>query len=137
MSFFEHLEELRQRLKIVLAAIIVLFVLFVTTAAGTIDLGSVRIPMLVPALGPRESPVANQFFLWLKGYLVPAQVDGQAVSFTFRAPWDGVLVQLKTAFFLALMVTSPLTAYQVGRFVGPALKPSERRLILRVTLPIS
>jgi sec-independent protein translocase protein TatC len=136
MTFFEHLEELRQRLKIVVAAVLVFFVLFVTTAAGTVDIGSTHVPILLPALGPRESPVANQFFLWLKGFLVPAQVDGQAVSFTFRAPWDGVVVQLKTAFFLALMVTSPLTAYEVGLFVGPALKPSERRLIFRVTMPI-
>jgi sec-independent protein translocase protein TatC len=136
MTFFEHLEELRQRLKVVLAAVLVFFVLFVTTAGAFVDIGSARIPMLVPALGPRETPIANQFFLWLKGFLVPAQIDGQTVSFTFRAPWDGVVVQLKTALFLALMVTSPLTAYEVGRFVGPALKPSERRLLFRVTLPI-
>jgi sec-independent protein translocase protein TatC len=119
-----------------LAAVLVFFVLFVTTAGAFVDIGSARIPMLVPALGPRETPIANQFFLWLKGFLVPAQIDGQTVSFTFRAPWDGVVVQLKTALFLALIVTSPLTAYEVGRFVGPALKPSERRLLFRVTMPI-
>jgi len=136
MTFFEHLEELRQRLKVVLAAVLVCFVLFVTTSAGFIDLGSTRIPMLLLALGPRETPIANQFFLWLKGFLVPAQVGGQLVSFTFRAPWDGVVVQLKTALFLALLVTSPLTAYEIGKFVGPALKPSERRLLFRVTIPI-
>jgi sec-independent protein translocase protein TatC len=67
---------------------------------------------------------------------VPAQVDGQTVAFTFRAPWDGVVVQLKTALFLALIATSPLTAYEIGRFIGPALKPSEKRLLFRVTLPI-
>jgi sec-independent protein translocase protein TatC len=47
-----------------------------------------------------------------------------------------VVVQLKTALFLALLVTSPLTAYEIGKFVGPALKPSERRLLFRVTIPI-
>ncbi len=136
MSFFEHLEELRQRLKVVLVVVIVFFVLFLTTAVGAIDLGSTRIPMLVPALGPGESPVANQFFLWLKTYLVPSKIGNQTVSFVFRAPWDGVVVQIKTAFFLALMFSSPVIAYEVGRFVGPALKPSERRLIFRVTLPV-
>jgi sec-independent protein translocase protein TatC len=136
MSFFEHLEELRQRLKVVIAVVIVFFVVFLTTAVGSVDLGSTRIPMLVPALGPGESPVANQFFLWLKSYLVPSQVGGLKVEFAFRAPWDGVVVQIKTAFFLALIFSSPIIAYEVGRFVGPALKPSERRLIFRVTLPI-
>ena len=92
--------------------------------------------MLVPALGPSESPVANQFFLWIKAYLVPAQVGGLPVQFEFRAPWDGVIVQIKTAFFLALVFASPVVAYEVGRFVGPALKPSERRLIFRVSLPV-
>lgn len=136
MSFFEHLEELRQRLKIVIVVVVVFFVLFLTTAVGSVDLGSTRIPMLVPALGPGESPVANQFFLWLKSYLVPSQVGGLTVEFTFRAPWDGVIVQIKTAFFLALIFSSPAVAYEVGRFVGPAMKPSERRLIFRVTLPV-
>ncbi len=136
MSFFEHLEELRQRLKVVIAVVLVFFVLFLTTAVGAVDLGSTKIPMLVPALGPGESPVANQFFLWIKSYLVPAKVGGQTVEFTFRAPWDGVVVQVKTAFFLALLFASPVVAYEIGGFVGPALKPSEKRLIFRVTLPI-
>ena len=136
MSFFEHLEELRQRLKVVVIVVIVFFVLFLTTAVGSVDIGSTTIPMLVPALGPGESPVANQFFLWLKSYLVPAQVNGLPVQFAFRQPWDGVVVQIKTAFFLALIFASPVIAYEVGRFVGPALKPSERHLIFRVTLPI-
>lgn len=136
MSFFEHLEELRQRLKIVIVVVIVFFVLFLTTAVGSVTLGSTAIPMLVPALGPSESPIANQFFRWLKLYLVPAQVAGLPVEFTFRAPWDGVIVQIKSAFFLALIFASPAIAYEVGRFVGPALKPSEMRLVFRVTLPV-
>jgi len=136
MTFWEHLEELRQRLKVVIAVVLVFFVLFMTTGVGTVDLGSNRIPMLLPALGPNESPVANQFFLWLKSYLVPDQVGNLKVNFTFKAPWDGVIVQIKTAFFLALVVSSPVTAYEVGKFVGPALKPSEKRLIFRVTAPV-
>jgi sec-independent protein translocase protein TatC len=136
MSFFEHLEELRQRFKVVIVVVLVFFGLFLTTAVGTVDLGSTRIPMLVPAFGPGQSPVANQFFLWMKSYLVPSQVGGINVSFTFRQPWDGVVVQVKTAFFLALIFAFPFIAYEFGEFIGPALKPSEKRLILRVTLPV-
>jgi sec-independent protein translocase protein TatC len=136
MTFFQHLEELRQRLRIVLAVALVFFTLFLTVGAGTIVVSSTRIPMLVPAIGPRESPLASQFFVALKSFLVPAQVEGQPVEFQFRAPWDGIVVQIKAALFLAVLFSAPLTAYEVGRFVGPALKPSERRLIFRVTLPI-
>ncbi len=135
MTFFEHLEELRQRIKVVLVVVLLFWTLFLTTAVGSLDLGDTRIPMLVPALGPGQSPVANQFFLWLKSDLVPSQVDGQNVSFTFRQPWDGVVVQIKTAFFLAVILSFPAIAYEIGQFIGPALKPSEKRLIFRVTLP--
>jgi len=136
MSFFEHLEELRERLKVIIVVVIIFFVLFMTMGLGQIDVGSRRIPMLVPALGPSEKPVGTQFFLWLKGYLVPDSVNGLRVNFTFKQPWDGIVVQIKAAFFLALLFASPLIAYEFGRFIGPALKPSEKRLVIRVTVPI-
>src|SRR2546428_1982381 len=42
----------------------------------------------------------------------------------------------KVAFFLAAVTGSPVIAYEMGQFIGPALKPSEKRLILRITLPV-
>ncbi len=136
MTFFEHLEELRHRLKSVIIAVVLLFILFMTFGVGSVNVAGAQLPMLVPALGPGEQPVANQFFKALVSYLVPPSVGGVAINLTAKAPWDGVLAQIKSAFFLALVVSSPLTAYEVGRFIGPALKPSEKRLILRVTAPV-
>ena len=137
MTFFEHLEELRQRLRIVIVVVIILFVLNLTTSIGEVSIGSRQVPMLLPALGPTSPNIASQFFLAMKNFLVPARVGPVPLNFSYKEPWDAYVVMFKVAFFLAAVTASPLIVYQVGRFVGPALKPTERRLILRVTVPVS
>jgi sec-independent protein translocase protein TatC len=136
MPFFEHLEELRQRLKIVVIVVIVLFVLNLTTAIGTVTIGSAQVPMLIPALGPTNANIATQFVVAMKNYLVPARVGNIPLNFSFQQPWDAYVVMFKVAFFLAVVMGSPVIAFEIGRFIGPALKPSEKRLILRITLPV-
>ena len=101
---------------------------FYTAKDGT------QIPMLLPALGPNN--VATQFFVGLKNDLVPAQVGGLNVTFAYQEPWDAYIVMFKVAFFLALLTSSPVISIQVGRFIGPALRPSEKRLIARVMIPV-
>ncbi len=131
MTFWEHIDELRGRLKIVIVAIILLWVIFMTFTIQPVAIGSSHVPMLVPAFTASQPPVANQFFLTIVHYLKPSYVNETAL-----APWDGVLVQIKIAMFLAFVVGFPIIAYEFGMFVGPALKPSEKRLILRMTIPI-
>ncbi len=136
MTFFEHLEELRQRLRIVIIVVIVLFVLNLTTSIGAVTIGSVQVPMLLPALGPTSPNIATQFFIAMKNFLVPARVGPIPLNFSFKEPWDAYVVMFKVAFFLAAVTGSPLIVYEVGRFIAPALKPTERRLIVRVTVPV-
>jgi sec-independent protein translocase protein TatC len=131
MTFWEHIDELRSRLKVVIVVIILLWVIFMTFTIQPETVGSVQVPLLVPAFTASQPPVANQFFLTIVHYLKPSYVNETAL-----APWDGVLVQIKIAMFLAFVVGFPVIAYEFGRFIGPALKPSEKRLILRMTLPI-
>ena len=130
MTFFEHLEELRTRLKVVIAAFIIAFVLMLTLAIEPVAIGQTRIYLPVPT--------ANQ------GQTIPAQlivllnhslVQGSAVL-TVLTPWEAVIAQLKVAMFLAAVLISPLSTYEFWRFVAPALKPSERRLIFRITAPV-
>ncbi len=136
MSFWDHIDELRKRLKRVLVVVIILFALFLTTAIGSIQIGQTQIPMLVPALGPTNENVATQFFNAMENYLVPDFVGNIPVNKSFAQPWDAYVVMFKIAFFLALVVGSPAIVYEVSRFVGPALRPSERRLIVRIFLPV-
>lgn len=131
MSFWEHIDELRKRLKVVLVVIILLWVIFMTFTIKTTSIGSTRVPMLQPAFSTNDPPVANQFFLEIVRYLKPSYVNETAL-----APWDGVMVQIKVAMFLAFVVGFPVIAYEFGMFVAPALKPSEKRVILRMTIPV-
>lgn len=136
MTLWEHLEELRVRLKSVIIAVILLFILFLTTGIGQVSIAGTQVPMLVPALGPTSENVATQFFLALKAYLVPTQVDGVPLNFSYQQPWDAYVVMFKVAIFLAAVFSSPLIVYELGKFIGPALKPSEKHLILRITVPV-
>ncbi len=131
MTFWEHIDELRSRVKVVIIVIIVLWVVFMTCGIYPVTLGPYNGPMLVPAFAVNSRPVANQFFLMLMDYLKPSYVNETAL-----APWDGVLVQIQIAMFLAVVVGFPVIAYEIGKFIGPALKPSEKRLITHMTVPV-
>lgn len=131
MSFWEHIDELRKRLKAVIVVVLLLWVIFMTFGIYPVAIGPYHGPMLVPAFTGNYIPVANQFFQKIMDYLKPSYVNETAL-----APWDGVLVQVQIAMFLAVAVGFPVIAYEIGQFVAPALKPSERRLIMRMTVPI-
>ena len=130
MSFWGHLEELRQRLKVVFVVDLILFVLFMTFTATTVSLGRAHVPCLVPTVGSGQAPVSGQFFDVLVHFLVPPWV-----TVAGEAPWSGVVVEAEVALFLMVVVSSPLSAYEFGKFLGPALKPSEKRLIMRLMAP--
>ncbi len=136
MTFWEHLDELRHRLKTTFLLILILFILFLTTGIGQVSIGSAQIPMLVPALGPTSNNTAAQFFLAMKGYLVPDRVGSVPLNFSYQQPWDAYVVMFKVAFFLAIVFASPSIVYETAQFIAPALRPSEKRLILRVTVPV-
>src|SRR5256886_7612627 len=89
MTFFEHIEELRQRLKVIVIVIVVLFALFLTTGIGYVTVSGTQIPMLIPALGPTNPNVATQFVVAMKNYLVPERVGGIPLIFFFQAE-DGI-----------------------------------------------
>ncbi len=137
MSFWDHVEELRRRLKVVILAVLALFVVFLATGIGSVAIGGAQVPMLIPSLGPTNENVATQFYLWLIKDLVPSHIGTVPVNLSFQQPWDAYIVMFKVAFFLAVVVGSPVIAFELGQFIGPALKPSEKRLILRVTVPVA
>lgn len=130
MTFWEHLSEFRSRIKVVLV-ILLLWVIFMTFCFEWVHDGAFQLPMLFPAFASNQVPVANEFFLMILDYLKPSYVQETAF-----APWDGVLVQGKVAMSLAFVSGFPVIAYELGRFVSPALRPSEKQLIMRMTLPV-
>lgn len=59
-----------------------------------------------------------------------AQADGEARRMIFTGLTEGFFVNLKVALYAAFMVTFPLIALQVWKFVAPGLYRNERRAFL-------
>ncbi len=129
-TFFQHLEEVRQRLKVVVWAFVVAFAIFLMFSFQYVVVFGVPMWLPLPTVNLQES-IAQQFFVAVRSWLVPTYVSPVVLT-----PWEPVLVQLKVALFLAVVATSPLSTYEFWRFVAPALKPNERRLIVRVSVPV-
>jgi sec-independent protein translocase protein TatC len=136
MTFWDHVEELRRRLKVIVVAVLLLFGLCLTTYVGNVSIGGTQVPMLIPSLGPVNENVATQFFSAVQNDLLPTNVSGIPLNRSFQQPWDAYVVMFKIAFFLAIVAGSPVISFELGRFISPALKPSEKRLILKITVPI-
>jgi len=129
MSFFEHLEEVRRRLKVVIFAFVVSFAFFLTFSLQYGVLGYAGY-LPVPSLNPREV-IASQFLVALENRYIPANITTVVLT-----PWEAIVVQFKAALFLAAVLISPVSTYEFWAFISPALKPKERRLIIRVSVPV-
>ncbi len=129
-SFFEHLEEARRRLKVVLYSLLLAFIFFLSFSFQYVVVAGVPMWLPLPSFNPREV-IASQFFIAARVWLVPATVSPAVFT-----PWEAVLVQFKVALFLAAVATSPVSTYEFWRFIAPALKPKEKRLIIRVSVPV-
>ena len=100
MTFFEHIEELRQRLRMIVIVVVALFIVNLTTSIGAVGIGSTQVPMLLPALGPTSPNIATQFFIAMKNFLVPARVGPVPLNFSFKEPTNprGVKRHLQRSF---------------------------------------
>ncbi len=131
MTFWDHFEELRRRIKPIVVVFLILWVIFMTFSMSAIAVSGMEIPILVPAYGSDSRAMANQFFMILVDHLKPSYVQLAA-----KTPWDGALAQFEVAGFLAFVGTIPVSSYEFARFVGPGLKPAEKRIMLRMVPPI-
>lgn len=131
MSFFEHLEELRNRLRVVMAFLILFFLVFIAFDLLPVRISGIDVPVPVPMFFASNTPIADRVFAYFVDYYKPANVN-----LTILHPWDGVIVEIKVAFFLAVLASAPVSAYEFSKFIGPALRPSERRIIVRVAVPV-
>jgi len=101
----EHLTELRRRLFVIVGAIAVAFVLCFLVSAPLYNLLTLPYVRALAAAGQADA-VLNYF------------------------PLELFFAQVKLSFFAALMVSFPITAWQVYAFVAPGLYKSERRAVL-------
>jgi sec-independent protein translocase protein TatC len=130
VGFFHHLEELRARLKAVVYAVLLAFVFFLMFSFERFTVLGYTVWLPLPALNLNEG-ISQQFYVAMSNFLLPGYV-----STVVLAPWEPVLVQFKVALFLALVTASPVITYEFWMFIAPALRPQERRLIVRVSAPV-
>lgn len=111
MTVVEHLEELRRRLIVSLAAV------GVASVAGFVLYERI-LDFLV---GPYKEALAG-----LPAAARPPGAFGKGL--VFSSPVDAFLTLLKVGFFSGFLLALPVVLWQVWRFVVPALSRRERRL---------
>src|SRR5438128_10651660 len=102
MTFFEHLEELRQRLRIVIVVVIILFLLNLTTSIGPVSIGSTQVPMMLPALGPTSPNIATPFVLAMKYFPPPARAAAAQPPLSIKATLAAYIVMANAAICVAI-----------------------------------
>ncbi len=101
MTLLEHLDELRRRLAVSLAAVLVAF-------------------LACWYFAPR-------IFAWLSVPLVQFLPPGERLAFTGLV--DPFMLYVKVALLAGIFVASPVVLYQVWLFVAPGLYRRERRVV--------
>jgi sec-independent protein translocase protein TatC len=119
----EHVEELRRRLLVVAGVLV----------AGTFAALTVRIEdrggWPVPALGLYDT-MASQLFRAAADALLPP-----GVQLIVTGPADGFVAQFSIALGIGIAFAIPVAMDQLARFLAPALRPPERRLLAWAVLP--
>jgi sec-independent protein translocase protein TatC len=111
MTLVEHLEELRTRLFISLAAI------GVASIVGWF--------LYPPVLRLLHTPFCNSL-----RNLPPDSRPPTGCNFVFGGPIDAVVIKLKVIVFLGLLIALPVVLYQLWAFIVPGLTKRERRMAI-------
>ena len=104
MSFLAHLAELRRRLLIALAAVLIAF------------------------LGAWHFRI--ELFHFLQQPLLAAAPEAQMATLHQQDLAEVFFTLLKTAGLAAIFAASPVILYQIWKFVAPGLYPNERRAVI-------
>jgi len=129
----DHLIELRSRLVICVAAFVIGFVgCFIV--ADPIYVFLVQ-PFAVAtqfreAAGPGGSVSPFDLILGTAGLVPVPQGDGHTVNLIFTAPLEFLITKMKLAAFGAIVITFPVLAWQLYRFVAPGLYRNEKGAFL-------
>ena len=104
MTFWDHLDELRRRVLRSIAAVCV------TSIVGFV------------LSGPAQAMLVKPFTDKVQG------------SLALLAPADGFMVQMKISILLGLAIALPYVAFELYGFIGPGLKPREKRWLWPVVI---
>lgn len=126
-----NIDELRYRLVRTVVPILVVFSFFLFFQARFFPIDSFSFIKFIPY--PFPDPYHNMGAQLLK--LIIAHTITEKYQLIAIKPTDGVVTDFYACLFLSIIVTSPNITYQVAKFIGPALKTNERRLIKTTLIP--
>lgn len=129
----DHLIELRGRLMICVAAFILGFIgCFIVADPIYVFLVQpfVVAAQFLDAAGPGGSVSPFDLILGTAGVIPIPQSDGEVVNLISTAPLELLVTKMKLAAFGAIVLTFPVLAFQVYRFVAPGLYRNERGAFL-------
>jgi len=115
MPFWDHLSELAKRVKVIFYVLIVSTVLFMALPA---DLSFLANPLEF------YDPLVALFLRQIRAQVLPPEV--KLIGYELTAPMELYLIG---SFIFGFVVTIPVVAYEIYRFIDPALYPSERRAV--------
>jgi len=115
MPFWDHVNELAKRLKIVLYVLVASTVLFMVLPS---DLSFLRNPLQF------YDPLVALMLRQIRAQMLPPTV--KLIGYEVTAPMELYLV---ASFVFGFVVSVPVLAYEIYRFIDPALYPQERRAV--------
>ncbi|MDA8079772.1 MAG: twin-arginine translocase subunit TatC [Nitrospiraceae bacterium] len=115
MSLTGHLSELRKRILISLAALLVVFGVVFNYSEEIFDF--LTFPMKTDLKFSLHNPYVQL-------------VQKQVANLVFLAPAEAFWMHLKISFVAAFVFSLPIIFYQVWRFISPGLLPGERRYVI-------
>ena len=115
MPFWDHVNELAKRLKIVLYVLVGSTILFMVLPS---DISFLRNPLQF------YDPLVALMLRQIRTQMLPPDV--KLIGYEVTAPMELYLV---ASFVFGFAVSVPALAYEIHRFVDPALYPHERRAV--------
>src|SRR3989449_2433370 len=115
MRFMEHLGELRQRLKIVFFTLLAIFIVLLVVP---------RYPAQFLSLTGTYNPLVSIFLDRIVQDILPPGWTLIALHVN-----EGLEIVLVACLLLSVAFDMPVIAYEAYRFIDPALKESERKLV--------
>jgi len=118
-GFWEHINELKHRLKIIFIALLASTAFFALFPSNPAQMFTAKFWMT-----GLYSPIVSVFLNWIKNFMTPRGL--QIISLEIGAPFE---IYFLASILFGFLVSSPIIAYELYKFVDPALYPHERKSI--------
>jgi sec-independent protein translocase protein TatC len=128
MSFWDHLEELRNRSLYCLLTVCAIAVFCFLFGLRPATIGGITIYYPFPAL---FNNINTQVFNQIRDDLI----KDPRIQLIPIGIADTMIVQLEISLFLGILFGMPIIVYQLGKFIAPGLYPNEKAILIKTAFP--